>query len=187
MRKLTLLIFCASILAFILVMPQTPDAEVPKLGYLDSAKILSEYKPYIEAQNELDSFRKKKEKEAQDKEKEIQELLSKYENQKLLLSEKKRKELVGEITRKRGDYENFIREVFEADGEIYKKNRELSEPIFEEINEIIRRIGEEEGYDFILDVVPLSVVHAEKKYDLTQGVIDELARKAQNEKTGGEK
>jgi len=169
-------------LLLILATPRAPGAQGPKLGYIDSAKILSEYGPYLEAQKELDRFRKEKEEEAQKREREIQDLLSKYENQKLLLSEKKRKELEEEIARKREEYRDFVKRVFEPGGEIYEKNRELSEPVYREINEVIRRIGEEGGYDFIFDVVPMSVVHADRKYDLTRRVMDELAKKAKTKR-----
>jgi len=165
--------------AFILILlaglPQRAASEGLKLGYIDSATILSEYKPYIDAQKELDRFWQQKQKEAEARQKEIEDLMSRYESQKLLLSEERKKKMEEEINRRKEDYDRFMKQVFDpTTGEIARKRDELSGPIFERINSVIQKIGAEEKFDFIFDVAPMGIVYANPKYDLTKKVIDEL-------------
>ena len=52
------------------------------------------------------------------------------------------------------------------------------QPIIGSINQVIHRIGEEEGYDFIFDSVAGNILHAKEKYDITEAVLEELEKEA---------
>jgi Skp family chaperone for outer membrane proteins len=47
-------------------------------------------------------------------------------------------------------------------------------PVFDEINEAIHKVGEEEGYDFIFDAVAGNIVYAKEDHDVTDKVLKEL-------------
>jgi outer membrane protein len=142
---------------------------------MDSATVLSEYKPYLDAQERLDSFWQSKQKEAEGRQRELEELISKYESQRLLLSEERKKKMEEEINRRREDYDRFMNQVFDPTaGEIARRRDELSRPIFDRISSIIQEIGEQEKFDFIFDVAPMGIVYADPKHDLTKRILDTL-------------
>ncbi len=169
----------ASFLILLAGLPQRVASEDLKLGYIDSATILSEYKPYLDAQKGLDGFLQSKQREAESRQREVEDLMSKYESQKLLLSEERKQKMEQEISRRREDYDRFMGQIFDPNtGEIARKRDELSRPIFEKINSVIQDIGEEEKFDFIFDVAPMGIVYANPKHDLTDRIIKELNKEA---------
>ena len=58
-------------------------------------------------------------------------------------------------------------------GELYKKNIELSQPLYKKINDVLAKIAEEEEIDFIFDL-GVSLLYADEKYEITQKVVEEL-------------
>lgn len=52
----------------------------------------------------------------------------------------------------------------------------MTKPIIDDINAVIKRIGEEEGYDLILDSVQ-GLLYAKPDLDITQRLLDELSKK----------
>ena len=78
--------------------------------------------------------------------------------------------------------QQFTQEKFGPEGELMRKNIELSEPIFQKINDAIQGMAEEEGYDFIFDAAAPSsgLVFAKEEYDLTESLL-ELMEKEEEE------
>ncbi len=67
-------------------------------------------------------------------------------------------------------------EKFGNRGEIYQKESEYLGPILEKINKILKEVGEEDGYDYILDASKGSIVFADPSLDLTNVVLRELRK-----------
>ena len=59
-------------------------------------------------------------------------------------------------------------------GELYKKNMELTQPLYDKIDQIIQKIGQEEDYDYILDTVQGVVLYSKPQFDITNRIIEEL-------------
>ena len=57
-----------------------------------------------------------------------------------------------------------------------QKNLELTQPLYDKIDQIIQKIGEEEDYDYILDVVQGVVLYSKPRFDITNRVIEELSK-----------
>lgn len=145
-----------------------------KVGYIDSGKILSEYKGYAEAQQKLMKAKEDMEKEAAQMESEIKGLQSTLDTQKLLLSEEKRKEMEKQIEDKYETYQKFVNDWAGPQGKLDQKRAELSKPIFDKINALIDKIGKEGNYDFIFDALQGGLVYAKPQYDLTKMVLEEI-------------
>ncbi|HID94479.1 MAG TPA: OmpH family outer membrane protein [Candidatus Latescibacteria bacterium] len=150
-----------------------------KIGYIDSGRILAASKDFAAAQEKLEKLRKDWEKEAAAKEEELKDLQAQFEKQKLLLSEVRREEMQRQIQAKYEEYRKFVDDILSPEeGKLAKKSRELMKPIYDKINGILQKIGEEEGYDFIFDAVPggvaYTIVFAKPEYDLTDKVIEKL-------------
>ena len=61
--------------------------------------------------------------------------------------------------------------------ELNKRREELFKPITDEINAAISKIGDGEGYDFILDTAQGILLHVKESHNLTDKLIAELKKK----------
>ena len=59
-------------------------------------------------------------------------------------------------------------------GSIARKQNDFMTPVINDINEILTRIGENEGYDFILDAEQGGVLFANEKHDISDYILEEL-------------
>ena len=143
-----------------------------KVAYIDSERLLSEYKALAEVQQELDRYKDQWEKEAGKKQTELDSLQQEYEAKQLMFSEQRRKEVEREGAAKAQALQKFVDEFLSPGGKYAQKNIELSKPIYDEINSLIRNIGEEENYDLIFDSP--SLLFAKPQYDITDRILKEL-------------
>ncbi|MBD3346033.1 MAG: OmpH family outer membrane protein [Chitinivibrionales bacterium] len=145
-----------------------------KIGFINSQKIFKEYEGTKEAQEKFDKEAAKWEQEATDRQKEIKELQEQLEKQSLMLSSERRKELEDKIKQKYAQYQEFLQQKFGQEGEVVKKNVELTKPIIEKMRVIIDKIAKEEHYDYIFDESAGGVIFAKKGFDLTGRVLKVL-------------
>ena len=171
---MTLILVCG-MCAFIRV----ASGEEFKIGYINSEQIFSEYKIYSEAQGKFNEFRANWEKEALDKKAELQRLMDELQRQQLLLSDQRRKEMEQTIEGKAKEYERFVDEAVSVpDGKLARKQAELLKPVYDRINEVLQKIGEEDHYDFIFDAMS-GLAFAKPEYDLTDRVLEELNKETE--------
>ena len=102
------------------------------------------------------------------------------------MSEARRQELQEEFDAKIQQLQSFNVQKFGPEGELVRKNVELSGPIYKQVNEALQAIGREEGYDFIFDVAGNSsiVFVDEEKYNLTEDVLKWLEEERENREKG---
>lgn len=178
MRSKTLVI---TILAFsIVALPAISLlAQDVKIGYIDSIKIFAEYKETQEAEQiykkEVDAWKA----QAASMEQAIVKLQDELKAQSLMLSEEKQREKKLELDQKMQDYQAFMQDTFGDDGLAARRNKELTQPIVDKINEILENMGNEEGYSVIFDVANANIVWASKALDLTERVLEELNKTVQ--------
>ena len=153
-----------------------------KIGYIDSEVLKERLPEFRDAQRTLDQLRQDYENQAKDREAKLLRLQEDFQRQELLLSEAKKAELQAEFNTKGQQLEQFIQEKFGPEGELMRKNVELSEPIFKKINDAIQGMAGEKGYDFIFDAAAPSsgLVFAKEEYDLTESLL-ELMEKEKEE------
>ncbi len=178
MRSKTLVI---TILAFsILALPAISLlAQEVKIGYIDSIKIFAEYKETQEAEQiykkEVDAWKA----QAASMEQAIVKLQDELKAQSLMLSEEKQREKKLELDQKMQDYQAFMQDTFGDDGLAARRNKELTQPIVDKINEILENMGNDEGYSVIFDVANANIVWASKALDLTDQVLEKLNQMGQ--------
>ncbi len=147
-----------------------------KIGYINSSRILETFKEAIDVRTQLKDLNAQWEKEARDMQKEIQDLQEQLESQSLLLSEERKAQKQQEIQNQYLKYQQFVQEKWnQQGGEAVKKEVELIQPVYDKINVAIKKIGEEEGYQYIFDVVAGNILYAsEDQTDLTETLLKEL-------------
>ncbi len=147
-----------------------------KIAYINSQRILSEYPEAQQIQKKLDEIRAGYEAEYNKMLKQYEQLAKEIENQSLLLSPEKKAEKEKQLQDLGMQIEKYRYEKLGPQGEFYKKNMELTQPLYDKIDQIIQKIGNEENYDYILDVVQGVVLFAKPQYDITDKVLDELSK-----------
>ncbi len=158
------------ILSLVLAAP----AMAQKFAFVQSQRILAEYKEYTDAQNKLDEIRNRYDAEYQQMVKEYNTMIQEIDSQSLLLSPEKKDEKMRQAQEKAVQIERYKYEKLGPEGEFYRKNLELTKPIIDKINDLIARVGEEDGYDFIFDASSGALVHALPKFDITDKILVEL-------------
>jgi outer membrane protein len=155
-------------------MINTAGAEV-KMGYIDSQKILEQYKPYQDALKEFSRYEEELGREINTMQNDLQKMQETYERQSLLLSEKRKQEEQKAILKKRDDLQRFVQEATDPQrGRLARKTAELSEPIIQKVNEVIKQVAEGDGFDFVLNSAALA--YAKEDHDLTEKVLESLAK-----------
>ncbi|MEW6749824.1 MAG: OmpH family outer membrane protein [Candidatus Latescibacterota bacterium] len=147
-----------------------------KLGYIDSEVLKERLPEFREAQRQLDQLKQDLQRQAQDQESRLMRMKEDFRKQELLMSEARKSELQTEFEEKVRQLQEFTEQKFGPEGELMKKNVELSSPIFERINAAIQTLAKEEGYDFIFDAASpaTGLVYAQEKYDVTERLLERL-------------
>ena len=157
------------------------EADV-KIGYIDSEVLRERMPEFKQIQRELERLEQDFQQQAMDRQSKLVKLQEDFRRQEMLMSEARKTELQAEFEGKVQQLQQFTQEKFGPEGELMRKNIELSEPIFKKINDKIQGMAEEGGYDFIFDAAAPSsgLVFAEEKYDITEQLL-ELMQKDEEE------
>ncbi len=168
-------VVCFGMVVLLFAMLTTLQAEL-KVGYVNSDRILSEWAPAREAQQKLDVEAKNLENQYRRMVNQLDSLNQAYERQKLIMSESRREMKENEIAQLRQRVQQFQVEKMGPQGEIYQKQDEIVGPILEKIKQVIRKVGDDNNYDYILDTVSGNVLYADPAHDVTDQVLYELKR-----------
>ena len=171
-KKIPLKIFFC--LIFFIFSPVLPFAQEGRIGYIDSMRLRNEYKEFADAQTKLDKEVEVWRVQADSIKKELDSLQADYDNQKLILSEAKKKEKEELLEKKKGELDKFAQDIFLPGGKIETRNAELTKPILEKINTVLEKIAAENNYMLIFDSVNGNIAYAKKALDLTDKVLEEL-------------
>ncbi len=151
-------------------------AQEVKIGYIDSGRILQEYKGIAELQRQYEKEVREWQRKAEEMRREIEQMQRELEAQSIMLSEEARLRRMKEIEEKQREYEQFLQEIWGPEGLAKKRNEEIMRPLIEKIQNILQTIGENEGFTVILDIASGAVVYAKEGLDLTDRVLEELNR-----------
>jgi len=147
-----------------------------KIGYVDSNEIMNNFEEVRQIQVDLEKEQKRLEAEMQEILYSLDSLKKDFDRQSLLMSEMRRKEKQNEIINKEKAAQKFQLDKFGPEGEIYRIQNQLLKPILAKIDAAIQKVGNERGYDFILDAMSGALLYALDSHNLTEDVMDELAK-----------
>ncbi|HSQ59029.1 MAG TPA: OmpH family outer membrane protein [Acidobacteriota bacterium] len=163
------LVAAASILGF----AASAQAQT-KLAFIDSDRIFREYGKTREAQEAFNREVQELSRTAREKKVEIDEMQRKLDQQAPMLSEAKRDQETQALQQKVSEYEAFIQEHWGPTGKISKLNEDYLRPIIDRVHRIVQDIGNNEGYQLILDAADGNIVYGDKSLDLTDRVLGRL-------------
>ena len=176
MRRITLGISIAFFL-FLLSGSQA-HAQLQKIGYVNSAKILQELPEAQEAQKKLDSLGKSWQAELDKMSRELQQKYEEFQKKEALLSEQAKRDQREELVVHEQKGIQFRQQKFGADGELAVATDSLLSPIKKKVMKVIEQVAKEEKLQFIFDRNDqiLVLLYGDPAFDYTFKVIDKLKR-----------
>ena len=93
----------------------------------------------------------------------------------MVMSPERRRERETLLQIRTGELQAFLEQVFGPGGLVETRNSQLVGPIVASINEAVRKLGQEEGFDLVLDTSGGLVVYADQSLDITDMVLEELS------------
>jgi outer membrane protein len=156
------------------LLPSTGMAQLLKVGYVDVVRLKKEYKEYMDAEAKFEKMMAIWQAQADSMQSEMKDLSDKLDKPSPLLTEQGKNDIREKLLVKQNEYQMFVNQVMGQDGEAAKKEEELSKPLIDKINTVIKLIALKGNYTFVLDSTAGSVLYADEKYDLTDQVLAEL-------------
>tara|TARA_B100001057_G_scaffold495046_1_gene593064 strand:- start:1811 stop:2335 length:525 start_codon:yes stop_codon:yes gene_type:complete len=148
-----------------------------KFAFVDSDYILSQMDSYQKAQKQIDDLSKKWQKELDDKSKVIEQKTNELKKNEILLPEDIKNEKEKEILDLQSELRKFQSDKFGVGGDLFRKRKELIQPIQRKIYKAIESLAEDNNYSFVLDKSKNSnILYADPKYDKSDAIIRKLKK-----------
>jgi len=166
-----LLKFALPVLVMLSIAGPVHGQAIPKIGYVDSGRLLGESPEAQAAQNQFNQEVSQYQTEIQNMDTELQTLMTAYEQQEGALSEEARTQRQQEIIQKRNEYEQRARQL---ETQMSTRRAALIEPVMEKINTVLEDILKEGGYSLIFDVAAGAILAVDPSLDVTPEVLRRL-------------
>lgn len=175
-------------LAVALLAAGSPALADLKVGYIDSEVLREKMPEFRTVQRTLERLEQQYMQEANERQSRLVKLQEDFRRQELLMSEAKKVEMQAQFEESVQRLQQFSQEKLGPNGELFRKNVELSSPIFEQVNAALAEIAEEEGFDFIFDVAGNGViVYADpERYNLTEKLLTKLEERREEQQPQGQ-
>jgi outer membrane protein len=139
-----------------------------KVGCIDLQKALNECQAGLEAKKAINKEMEKLQKLFGERQKELQAMKESLDKQSPMMNPEARAAKEKEFQAKVRDYQRWLED---NQKDIQQKGRDMERTILQGMQKVIRKIGEEEGYTFILEKNENVVLFSSKAVDLTDRVI----------------
>ena len=151
------------------------------IGWVDSQYIFNQLDEARQAQVELEKKQRSLESEYLDMVSKADSLYKDFEQKSILMSEDRRKEKERELMEYQEKIQMFQMQKMGPEGELYAYYAQLVSPIEKKILNAIEKVGNERGYDYILDSSRGGIVHALDSHKLDDYVLEELRKGSSTE------
>jgi len=145
-------------------------ASSPKIGYFDLQTILDQSKAGLDAKEEFKRERDRLKTEMDEKGKQFRGTKEDLEKKKTAMDDSARNRKMAELQAEAEKY------AMESQNKMSKLSNDLMAPIVDKTLEIVRRMGKDDKYDYIIEVGKGGIVWATEKDDLTKKILQELDR-----------
>ena len=151
------------------------------IGWVDSQYIFNQLEEARQAQVELEKKQRSLESEYLNMVAKADSLYKDFEQKSILMSEDRRKEKERELMEYQEKIQMFQMQKMGPEGELYAYYAQLISPIEKKILNAIEKVGNERGYDYILDSSRGGIVHALDSHKLDDYVLEELRKGSSTE------
>jgi outer membrane protein len=160
-------------LGFLMIFDAAAWAASNKMGYFDLQAVLEQSRYGKQAR---DDFKKEKDTikaEMDEKARAFKTAKEEFDKKKSVMDESAKNKKTKEIQEMQQQGEKYL---MEAQAKLNKLSSDLMAPIVDKVIDIVKKIGKEDKYDYIMEVGKGGIVYANDKDDLTKKVVDELDR-----------
>ncbi|MFU8811822.1 MAG: OmpH family outer membrane protein, partial [Balneolaceae bacterium] len=106
---------------------------------------------------------------------EIEELERDFEAREILFTDEVRQQRLNEINQKRQERDRMVQQRFGPEGEYFRTQESLLEPIQRQIFDALTRVATREGYDFVFDrAQETRFLFTRQQWNLTDRVLLEM-------------
>lgn len=157
----------AAALLAILCAPGLAAADV-KIGYVDLQRALNESSAGKKAKEDFRGQVDKLETQLKGKKEELDRLKEELESKGTVMADDRRRKLETEFESKRLDLK---RRFEDSQAELQKKDQELTGKIIQDLQSIIKEVGDRDGFTLILELGSSPVLYFKKSADITDDVL----------------
>lgn len=152
----------------------------PRLGYVDSAELLNKFERAVRVRAELQTTTGRWQAQVKLLEQELAGLRQRYIDESPAMSANQQKALRDQIVQREQDYTQVVQEL---NTKAARMEIEKMQPVYDEINTILREYGKRHGYDMILGATPAgNIVYADTASNLTDDILGAIARRQQSQR-----
>lgn len=164
----------------VLLLPANATAQGPKIGYVNSSKILLEFPEAQEANRKLDVMGRQWQGELDKMSRELQQKYEEYQKREALLNDQEKRSQREDLLALEQKGISYRQEKFGNDGALARATDSLLSPIKAKVIQVIEQVAKEEKLNFIFDRNDqiLVLLYGDAKFDFTNLVIDRLKRGA---------
>ena len=160
------------LLVFAVLLGSISGVSAQRFAYVNTDYILANIPAFDEAQQKIDKMSETWGAEIAKKQKEIEDLYRKFQNEQYLLTEEVKKQRIQEIESKERGLKDYQKEKFGYEGELFQQRQELIKPIQDDVFAAIERLAKERGYDVIFDKSnSTTVLFADPKNDRSDDIL----------------
>ena len=148
-----------------------------KFAFVDSEYILDQMESYQKAQKQIDDLSEKWQQEIKAKNELLEQKKNDLKKNEILFRKKLKKRKEQEIQDLSLEIRAFQSKKFGVGGDLFKKRKELIQPIQRKIYKAIESLAEDNNYSFVLDKSKHSnILFADPKYDKSDDIIRKLKK-----------
>ncbi|MBD5185859.1 MAG: OmpH family outer membrane protein [Bacteroidales bacterium] len=150
-------------------------ASAQKFALVDMEYILKNVPSYEMANEQLNQFSLRWQKEVEAITREAETMYKNYQADLVFLTDEQKKQRETEIVAKEKEAVELRNKYFGPEGDLYKKRQSLMKPIQDDVYNAIKKLAEERGYQAIFDrASSTDIVFASPRIDVSNEVLDKL-------------
>ncbi len=176
MKKISLVIFFA--LGCCALALNDVSGQQAKIGFVNSSKILLEYREAQDANKKLDAMAKQWQADLERMSTELNQKFDDYKKKQALMPEAEKRSQEEELNLLQQKGIQYRQQKFGTDGELAAATDSILGPIKKKVLKVIEQVAKEEKLQFIFDRNEQITVllYGDEKYDYTNLLIDRLKR-----------
>jgi Skp family chaperone for outer membrane proteins len=150
-----------------------------KIGFVRPDFVLGQYEPYKNALKQVDDYEKAETDKLRQMADDFQKKVEAAQKQAQLMKDDQIAAKRAELEKEQANIQKRQEDVFNRqDGLLVKKHAELVQPVFDQFNSVLEKIGQADKYDYIFNAETDTqvILYADKKYDISEQVAAELKK-----------
>ena len=169
--KMTILSLIATF--FVMGIANTAFAQT-KIAYVDLQQALNKVDEGKKAKAKLKRDFDKKQKELDKKQNAVKKLKDELEGQAMMLSEDAKRQKAMSLQKQMYELQQLY---LNLQGELTQAEAKATQKIFDKMGTILKQIGQEKGYDLILEKTESSILYAKDSMDITAELVKRYNKK----------